>query len=84
MAFAPDSKTLAVVDWDSTIELWNVASGQVALRLRQQGPVVDVAFSNDGTLMVTCGADGTARLWPAASLTVADALLRTGAKDGGR
>jgi WD40 repeat protein len=53
-------------------KLWNVATGRIALTLQHQGPVTDVAFSNDGRLMVTCGADATARLWPAASLSEAD------------
>ena len=35
-------------------------------------------FSNDGMLMATCGADGTARIWRAASLSEADAGLNGG------
>ena len=73
IAFAPDSKTLASASLDSTVKLWNVATGQLALTVQHIGPVTDVAFSNDGRLMVTCGADATARIWPAASLSEADA-----------
>jgi WD40 repeat protein/serine/threonine protein kinase len=72
LAFAPDSATLATASWDSTVKLWNVATGQIALRLQHIGPVTDLAFASDGNLMVTSGADGTARIWPAASLSEAD------------
>ena len=75
LAFTPDSKTLASASVDSTVKLWNVATGQIALTLQHLGPATDVTFSNDGRLMVTSGADATARLWPAASLSEADAGL---------
>ena len=67
MAFSTDSN-------DTTAMLDRVSVQHV-------GPATDVAFSNDGRLMVTCGADATARLWHAASLSEADTSLRTGATD---
>ena len=78
MAFTPDSETLASVSWDSTIKLWNVASGETALTLHHLGPVTGVSFSDDGMLMATSGADATVRLWRAASLSQADKSWRTG------
>jgi WD40 repeat protein len=77
-AFTPDSKTLVSVSHDSTIRFWNVATRQVALTLQHIGPVTGVSFSNDGMLMATSGADATVRLWPAASLSQADAGLNGG------
>ena len=82
LAFTPDSKTLASAGQDSTVKLWNVATGQTALTVQHLGPATGVAFSNDGCLMATCGADGTARIWRAAKLSDADALLRTGHPTG--
>jgi WD40 repeat protein len=77
VALTPDSKTLASASWDSTVKLWNVATGQLSLTLQHLGPATDVTFSNDGRLMATCGADATARLWRAASLSEADESTRT-------
>ena len=72
VAFAPDAMTLASASFDSTVRLWNVATGKAALVLRHIGPVTDVSFSYDGRLMATSGADATARLWRAASLDEAE------------
>ena len=72
MAFTPDSNTLASASIDSTVKLWNVATGQIALTLQHLGPATGVTFSSDGRLMATSGADATARLWSAASLSEAD------------
>ncbi len=72
--FSPDSKTLVTTSKDSSIKFWNVATGKNVLTLqRHLGEVTGVSFSADGTLMATSGADGTACLWPAASLAEADA-----------
>jgi WD40 repeat protein len=83
LAFTPDTKTLASASLDSTVKLWNVATGQTALTVQHLGPATDVSFSDDGRLMATSGADATARLWPAASLSEADGdgASRSGATD---
>jgi WD40 repeat protein len=73
VAFTPDAKTLASASYDSTVTLWNVATGQPALTVKHRGPATGVCFSASGMLMATCGADGTARVWRAASLNDADA-----------
>jgi WD40 repeat protein/serine/threonine protein kinase len=78
LAFAPDDKTLVSTSWDGTIQLWCVANRQLALTLAHDGgPVTSVIFSADGNLMATSGADGTARLWPAAKFEDITASRKT-------
>ena len=77
VAFSPDSKTLAAAgyagDGDSAhdvpcVWLWDMATGALIRTLRTNtGWYADsVAFSNDGTLILTGGFDGAVELWRAA------------------
>jgi hypothetical protein len=67
-AFAPDGKTLAAGSWDSTVYLWDVATGKEIRRLAAQDGLVNVvAFSRDGTTLASNGMSGTLRLWEAAT-----------------
>jgi WD40 repeat protein len=53
MAFSPDGKTLASASDDSTLRLWNVATQQELLSVRQLGVGLrGLAFSPDGQLLV--------------------------------
>jgi WD40 repeat protein len=64
LAFSPDNKTIVSGATDSTLRLWDVATGQLRSTLKGHlGPVLDVAFAPDGRSVVSCAADGTLRIW---------------------
>jgi WD40 repeat protein len=72
VAFSPDGRTLAVEE-DSGIRLWEVASGQERTRfaghegfIGHDGRIRSIrslAFSADGRVLVSAGADTTAMVW---------------------
>ncbi len=70
-AFSPDGSHMASSDFDGTVRLWNVASGQqIGQPLRSDaGWVNAVAFSPDGSRLATAtgGPEETVRLWNVAS-----------------
>jgi hypothetical protein len=64
LAFAPDGKTLAAGSWDSSVYLWDPATGKEIRRLSAGDGLVNVvAFSRDGTILASNGMGGTLRLW---------------------
>lgn len=73
LAFSPDSQKLAAGDELAQVFLWNVSNGallglplrghQVVIPGTLYNFVMDLAFSPDGSKLVTSGLDGQAILW---------------------
>ncbi len=68
LAFSPDGKTIASANSDSTVRLFEAATGKQTRVLRGHAQsVADVAYSPDGKTLATAGDDQTVRLWDAAT-----------------
>jgi WD40 repeat protein/serine/threonine protein kinase len=66
--FAPDGKRVLTSD-DKGARMWDAASSQLLFTMNHGDTVYAAAavFSSDGSKIVTAGADGTVRIWSAAS-----------------
>ncbi|MAU00169.1 MAG: hypothetical protein CL608_23765 [Anaerolineaceae bacterium] len=63
-AFAPDDARLATASADSTVKVWDLASGEELFALSgHEATVFRLAFSPDGRFLTTASHDGTARIW---------------------
>ena len=63
ISFSPDSSTLASTGYES-VNLWEVESGEkIATLTEHTGWVNAVAFSPDGSALISGGDDATLRIW---------------------
>lgn len=63
LAFSPDSSLLAIGGLED-VSIWDLAPlVELAVLKGHTGPVADIAFSYDQTLITTASDDGTVRLW---------------------
>jgi WD40 repeat protein len=64
VAFSPDGKTIAATSYDSTIRLWETATGEEKQVLAGHGgPVIGITFTNDGKKLVSAARDKIFRIW---------------------
>jgi hypothetical protein len=74
VAFSPDGARVLAGSADTTLKLWEAASGQLLHTFTgHSGTVSSVAFSRDGVRVLSGGADQALKLWDVAS----GQLLRT-------
>jgi hypothetical protein len=90
-------KTYAAAWSDGATRIFDVATGKPQLVLLDRARAVHVAYARDGDLLISCGDDGTARIWDAhagtligelhhaamaASISASPDLLATASSDG--
>jgi WD40 repeat protein/serine/threonine protein kinase len=71
LAFAPDSRTLAVGEHEGTLRLWDVVQKQeIGSRRGHASHIEAMAFSPDGRRLATGGAESVVKLWDVALMQV--------------
>ena len=80
LTVSPTGAQVAVVEWDNTLTVYETATGAIRRRLRgHRGMVDQVAFTPDGSRLVSVSEDGTGLVWdmtpprPTATPAITDA-----------
>jgi WD40 repeat protein len=64
VAYSPDGRLIATASSDTTVRMWESATGKCARTLEgHTGAVSSVAFSPADRQLATASTDETARLW---------------------
>lgn len=67
-AFSPDGRTIATTSAESTVRLWDRATGEQTWELKgHKGPVWTAVFSPDGEVVATASDDKAVLLWDVSS-----------------
>ena len=68
LAWSPRGEQIATGNWNGSIQLWALSSGELALSLKgHELPVQSICYSPDGEQLASTGNDGTVRIWELAS-----------------
>ena len=68
VCFSPDGAKIVSASQDSTVRVWNAATGERELTLKGHiDAVMSACFSPDGARIVSASLDSTVRVWNAAT-----------------
>ena len=86
ITFSPDGRLLAGTDWNGTVTLWDVATGdRRPTNMDQQAGVLTAAFAPNGATLATGSEDKMLRLWKLSAETIRPGARRISRpRSGGR